>query len=293
MKSPYKTAIVFDTETGGLKSSFNSLTELAFVAVDMETLEEIDEFEVMILPYLDLSTIEEDNLKEAKSLYKYLSVKDETTGKKMLTYKGELLGIKDLEPLSKEIELFRALYLKDKTIIDYPELVEIEATLLKDLALLFFDKCYNPGAFEATGINRQLLLDEGVDRGRAYKQIEAFFLMHTNGNSKPILSGHNIRKFDNPFMEKFFSLYKKNFNDFINPTQMIDTLEWARLKWFDMPSYALGVVSNELGITLKDAHRAINDTRGNAKLFIKMMQHLRGQGSAKSNYKRRKFPMNF
>ena len=293
MKSPYQTTIVFDTETGGLKSSFNSLTELAFVAIDMDTLEAIDEMEVMILPYLDLSTIEEEDLKEAKALYKYLSAKDETTGKKLLTYKGELLSIRDLEPLAEEIKLFRSLYLKDKTIIDYPELVEIEETDLKDLALLFFDKCYNPGAFEATGINRQMLLDEGIDRGLAYKKIEAFFLKHTLGNSKPILSGHNIRKFDNPFMEKFFSLYKKNFNDFINPTQMIDTLEWARLKWFDMPSFALGVVANEVGITLKDAHRAINDTRGNAKFFIKMMQHLRGQGSAKSNYKRRKFSMNF
>ena len=293
MKSPYQRTIVFDTETGGLKSSFNSLTELAFVAIDMDTLEEIDEMEVMILPYLDLSTIEEDDLKEAKALYKYLSIKDETTGKKMLTYRGEKLGIKDLDELSVDIELFKSLYLSDGYIIDYPKLVEIEETDLRDLALLFFDKCYNPGAFEATGINRQLLLDEGIDKGLAYKKIEAFFLKHTLGNSKPILSGHNIRKFDNPFMEKFFSLYKKNFNDFICPTQMIDTLEWARLKWFNMSSYALGVVSNEIGVTLKDAHRAINDTRGNAKFFIKMMQHLRGQGSAKSSYKRRKFNMKF
>ena len=293
MKSPYTKAIVFDTETGGLKKDFNSLTELAFVAIDMETLEAVDEMEVMILPYLDLGTMQEEPLKEAKEIYKYLSVKDETTGKKVLTYKSEKLGIKDLEPLSKDIELFKALYLKGKTIIDYTELVSIEETDLKPLARLLFDKCYNPEAFAATGINRQMLLDEGVDRGVAYKKIEAFFLKHTEGNSKPILSGHNIRKFDNPFMEKFFSLYKKDFNNFINPTQMIDTLEWSRLKWFNMPSFSLGVVANEVGITLKNAHRAINDTRGNAKFFIKMMQHLRGQGVEKSNYKRRKFKMNF
>ena len=253
MKSPYQKAIVYDTETGGLKNAFNSLTELAFVAIDMETLEQVDEMEVMILPYLDLTSMEEDSLKEAKELYKYLSIKDETTGKKVLTYKDEKLSIKDLEPLSQDIELFKKLYLKDNTIIDYPELVSIEETDLKPLARLLFDKCYNPGAFAATGINRQLLLDEGIERGLAYKKVEAFFLKHTEGNSKPILSGHNIRKFDNPFMEKFFSLYKKDFNNFINPTQMIDTLEWSRLKWFNMPSYALGVVSNELGITLKNA----------------------------------------
>ena len=277
MKSPYTKAIVYDTETGGLKKDFNSLTELAFVAVDMETLEEVDEMEVMILPYLDLSTMEDDNMKEAKELYKYLSVKDESTGKKMLTYKGEKLGIKDLSELSEDLESFRAEYLKDKTIIDYAELLTIEDTGLKDLVLLLFDKCYNPGAFEATGINRQMLINEGVHRDEAFEKVQAFFLKHTEGNSKPILSGHNIRKFDNPFMEKFFALYKKDFNNFINPTQTIDTLEWA----------------NEVGITLKDAHRAINDTRGNAKLFIKIIQSLRGQGTQKSTYKRRKYKMNY
>jgi DNA polymerase III alpha subunit (gram-positive type) len=293
MQSNYKTAIVYDTETGGLKNSFNSLTELAFVAVDMETLEAIDEMEVMILPYLDLTSIEEDSLKEAKELYKYLSIKDETTGKKVLTYKNENLSIQDLGPLSQDIELFKKLYLKVNKIIDYKELVSIEETDLKPLARLLFDKCYNPGAFAATGINRQMLLDEGVDRKIAFEKIESFFLKHTKGNSKPILSGHNIRKFDNPFMEKFFALYKKDFNSFINATQMIDTLEWARLKWFNMSSFALGVVANEVGITLKGAHRAIHDTRANAKLFIKMLSHLRGEGTQKSNYKRRKFKMNF
>lgn len=293
MKSPYQRTIVFDTETGGLRSSFNSLTELAFVSVDMETLQEIDELEVMILPYLDLSTMEEESLKEAKIIYKYLSTKDEDTGKKVLNYKGEKLGIKQLLPLSEEISNFRKFYLSDKTIIDYDELLEIETTQYKDLITLLFDKCYNPGAFEATGINREMLIKEGVHRDVAFEAISSYFKKHTLGNSKPILCGHNIKKFDNPFMIKFFGLYKRDFLDYICPTQTIDTLEWARLKWFSMPSYALGVVANELGVTLKDAHRAINDTRGNAKFFIKMISHLRGEGSSKSSYKRRKFNMKF
>ena len=293
MKSPYQRTIVFDTETGGLRNSFNSLTELAFVSVDMETLQTIDELEVMILPYLDLGSMEEESLKEAKAIYKYLSTKDEDTGKKVLNYKGEKLGIKQLLPLSQEIEEFKRLYLVDKTIIDYDELLTIENSRFKDLITLLFDKCYNPGAFEATGINRELLVKEGVHRDEAFKAIDAYFSSHTLGNSKPILCGHNIKKFDNPFMVKFFGLYKKDFYNYICPTQLIDTLEWARLKWFSMSSYALGVVANEVGVTLKDAHRAINDTRGNAKFFIKMISHLRGEGSQKSSYKRRKFKMDF
>jgi len=259
----------------------------------METLQTIDELEVMILPYLDLGSMEEESLKEAKAIYKYLSTKDEDTGKKVLNYKGEKLGIKQLLPLSQEIEEFKRLYLVDKTIIDYDELLTIENSRFKDLITLLFDKCYNPGAFEATGINRELLVKEGVHRDEAFKAIDAYFSSHTLGNSKPILCGHNIKKFDNPFMVKFFGLYKKDFYDYICPTQTIDTLEWARLKWFSMSSYALGVVANEVGVTLKDAHRAINDTRGNAKFFIKMISHLRGEGSQKSSYKRRKFKMDF
>ena len=293
MQSPYKKAVVYDTETGGLKKEFNSLTELAFVAVDMETLETVDEMEVMILPYLDLSTIEEDSLKEAKSIYKYLSIKDETTGKKMLSYKGEKINLKELEELSKDIELFKEKYLKDKTLLEYEDLLLIEETAFKPLALLFFDKCYNPGAFEATGINRKMLTDEGIHRDEAFNKIVGFLEKHTEGNSKPILSGHKIKTFDNPFMEKLFSLYKKDFNKYINSTQIIDTLEWARLKWFTMSSFALGVVASEVGITLKGAHRAIHDTRANAKFLIKMLSHLRGEGSEKSNYKRRKFNMKF
>ena len=292
MKSPYKKTIVFDTETGGLKSELNSLTELAFVSVDMETLEEVDELEVMIKPYLDLSNIDEDSLKEAKSLYKNLSIKDEDNGRKVLIYKGQKLGIKDLLPLSEEIESFRKEF-NTKNVFKINDILDIEKTKYKDLILLFFDRCYNPGAFEATGINREMLVREGVELEEAFSMVLKFFTKHTIGNNKPILSGHNIKKFDNPFMEKFFGMNGKNFFDHICSTQIIDTLEWARLKFPSMSSYSLGVVSNEVGITLKDAHRAINDTRSNAKLFIKMMQHLRGQGSAKSSYKRRKFKMNF
>ena len=293
MKSPYVRSICYDLETGGLKSSFNSITEAAFVSIDLETLEEIDEMSVMITPYLDLSSIEEDSLKEAKELYKYLSTKDPDTGKKVLIYKGVKLDIKTLHALSEEIEEFKDKYLKKKSIIDYDELLEIENTKFKDLVKLFFNKCYNPEAFEATGINRELLIKEGISREEAFKKIESFFLKHTLGNSKPILSGHNIKKFDNPFMDQYFMMFKKTFNNFHSPTQTIDTLEWSRLKWSSMPSYALGVVAQEVGVTLKDSHRAINDTKANAKLFIKMMGHLRGQGSQKSNYKRRKFNMNF
>ena len=76
MQSPYKRIVVYDLETGGLSFKWNSITEIAMVAIDLETLAIIDEMSVMLLPRLDLSTRQLDPLKEAKDLFKSLKVKD-------------------------------------------------------------------------------------------------------------------------------------------------------------------------------------------------------------------------
>ena len=83
------------------------------------------------------------------------------------------------------------------------------------------------------------------------------------------------------------------FEKLFNQTQMIDTLEWSRLRWFEAPSYALGVCANAVGVELKDAHRALPDTEANAEFLIKMLKGLRGEGSQETKYEKRKFNMNF
>jgi DNA polymerase III alpha subunit (gram-positive type) len=294
MKSPYKKVIVYDLETGGFSSEHNSITEIAAVCIDLETLEAIDEMTVMILPYLNIK-MEETPMKEAKQLYKMLSVKDEDSGKKVLNYKGQNLSLYDLEELADDIENFQTkIVSKTKGIIENEELSALLASSeYKDITKLFFDKSYSPGALEATHITKELLMKEGIQRGEAALQIEDFFKKHTEANNKPILSGHNIKKFDNPFFDAFLSLHSITLKALICETQMIDTLEWARLRWFDMPSYALGVVANELGVTLKGAHRALADTQANAQFLIKMLQSFRGEGTQKSTYTRKKYTMNF
>jgi DNA polymerase III alpha subunit (gram-positive type) len=293
MKSPYKKIIVYDLETGGFKSEHNSITEAAFVCIDLENLEIVDEMSVMILPYFDLSNKEEDSIKEAKEIYKQISEKDSETGKKVLLYKGAKLNLKDLGDLPDDIEEFESLFL-NSDIMDYKEIEKLlSSSQYNDITQMFFDKAYTKGALEATHMNKELLVSEGVDRNEAADKIQAFFNKHTVGNSKPILAGHNIKKFDNPFLESFLRLHKIQFNSIINQTQMIDTLEWARLRWYDMPSYALGVVANELNVTLKGAHRALPDTVANAKVLVKMLQSFRGEGVQESTYTRKKLTMNF
>ena len=74
---------------------------------------------------------------------------------------------------------------------------------------------------------------------------------------------------------------------------MIDTLEWARLRFTEISSFSLGVCANEVGLTLKEAHRALPDTVANAKFLIKLLKSMRGEGSQETKYVRRKFNFNF
>ncbi len=289
MISPYKKIIVYDLETGGFYSKYNSITEIAMVAIDLDKLEIVDEMSVMLAPHINVESRESNVEKEAKQIFKLLNKKDESIGKGAIRYKNESLSINNLDSLCLDIKKFN-LYLDSVSTLKYRDIVDLEKeSNLKDIVDLYFDKAYNPQALEVTHISRQMLQDEGVDFVDAFLLVSNFIKKHTIGNSKPILSGHNIKGFDNEFFEKFFKENGQDLNKVINQTQMIDTLEWARLRWFEMPSYSLGVCANEVGLTLKNAHRALPDTIANAKFLIKMLQSLRGEGQQSSKYKRRKF----
>lgn len=294
MQSPYKKILVYDLETGGLSSKYNSITEFAGVVVDLDSLEIVDEFSVMMKPRLDLTNKDREPLKEAKSLFKMLKIKDPETGLNILHYNGQQITLKNLEPLSDDIEEMYVYLEEFGDIIEYDKLIEMEAREdLGAITKLYFDKCYNPQALEVTHIPRTLLESEGIDYSEAVSKIKDLFVKHKVGNSKPILAGHNIKNFDNPFIERMFESVGEDFSKHINDSQMMDTLEWARLKWPELPSYSLGVCANEVGLTLKEAHRALPDTIANAQFLIKMLKSLRGEGSQKSSYKRRKYNFNF
>lgn len=295
MQSPYKRILVYDLETGGLFSKFNSITEMAIVAIDLETLEIVEEFSVMLEPRMNLRHRELEPIKEAKTIFKNIASKDSETNIKSLNFKDKMITLKSLETLEEEIkEMYEFLHgRKGGDIITYADYLILKETKLKDIIEVYFNHTYNPQALEVTHISKELLVSEGIPPEEAFVQIEAMFKRHTIGNSKPILSGHNIKKFDNPFLEIFFQDNDKNLQLYINQTQMIDTIEWARLKWFELAGYNLGVCANEVGLTLKEAHRALPDTLANAKLLVKMLRNLRGEGSQTSSYQRRKFDFNF
>ena len=294
MQSPYKRIVVYDLETGGLSHKHNSITEMAAVVIDLENLEIIEEFSTMIKPRIDLSYRELDPLKEAKAVFNMLKTKDAESNMNTLGYRGVQITLKNLEPLVEDISTFYDYIDEVGDVFEYEDILKLEAREdLGDIVRLYFNKTYNPQALEVTHISRDMIVSEGVSQLEAFEEFSKLLVRHTIANSKPILAGHNIKKFDNPFMERFFNSNEKDLYKYISDTQMIDTLEWARLRWFELSGYNLGICANEVGLTLKEAHRALPDTVANAKFLIKLLKGLRGEGSQASTYKKRKFSFNF
>lgn len=294
MQSPLKKAIVYDLETGGLSSKYNSITEIALVALDLDSLKIIDECSILLKPRIDLSNMEEDSLLEAKSLYKRLATKDEDTGIKTLMFGKEKITLKNIEPLKESIDKFKLKVKKEykSRVLDMEDVFNLRMDGYEHIVNIYLDNSYNPQALEVTKIPLSLLIDEGVDYSEAFSIVNDFIKKHCVGNSKPIISGHNIKSFDNPFMEQFYKIHKGDFYKNIN-SLLIDTLEWARLKFWELPSFSLGVCANEVGLTLKEAHRALPDTIANAKFLLKLLKSLRGDGGKEAKNVRRKYKLNF
>lgn len=293
MQSPYKKVLVYDLETGGFDEKVNSITEIAIVVVDLETLEIEEEFSVMFKPRIDLGAREIESIKEAKRIWKLLAEKDQETKIKTMKYKGKELTLAESGEMISDIELlYDWIEVNDEVL----ELEDIEKLLqhedLKEIVEVYYKVCYHPQALAVTSITREMLIENGVGYEEGFTQVLEVFESYKIGNSKPILSGHNIKKFDNPFVYKMFEENGQSLDKHISGTQMIDTLEWSRLKWFTMPNFSLGTVANEVGVTLKNAHRALDDTKANAEFLIKMLENLRGVGLQEKEYTRRKFKFN-
>ncbi len=79
-----------------------------------------------------------------------------------------------------------------------------------------------------------------------------------------ILVAHNAR-FDIGFIKHFANVQKLEFAPYV-----VDTLTMARELYPNLENHKLGTIAEHLEVSLEGAHRAINDTRATAKIFIKM-----------------------
>lgn len=208
MRTPFEVMIVYDLETGGLKVKENPVSEVAMVAVDMQTLEIIDEMTFLIKPY-------------------------------------------------------------DKTLI------------------------YTDDAYEVTKLSVEELEKSGIPSDVAAANIEGFLKKHTRENSQPILCGHNIKKFDNEFLIKFMKDHGYSLEKLTDLSECVDTLKEAQKMFYELPNYSLGTCSYEVGMTIKEAHRALPDTVANANFAITIFKNMRGEGQGGANYVRRQYNFNF
>jgi DNA polymerase-3 subunit alpha (Gram-positive type) len=60
----------------------------------------------------------------------------------------------------------------------------------------------------------------------------------------------------------------------------IDTLSFARKLYPQLKSHRLGAVCKALGVSLKDAHRAVNDAAATAQCLARMMDAAREKGAS-------------
>lgn len=190
--------IVYDIETGGFGVDKVAITEVALIALNGETLEEIERYETLIQPYGDLG--------------------------------------------------------------------------------------YGKEAEAITGITMDMLMADGKPAKQVVKEVNDFIVRQGTGRiTKPILCGHNIRDFDNPFMIKLFGLYRKDFLKIVSPA-VLDTMWMSRMKTSaltdEFGKHNHTDACARAGVELFDAHRAMPDTAANAELVKSYLKALRGAGEA-------------
>lgn len=141
-------------------------------------------------------------------------------------------------------------------------------------------------ALDANGIDLSIVEKIGKDVDVAVNDIIKFLQKQKSGKEKPILVGHNIDKFDIPFLDAMFTFCKKDLSKYVNDNFTIDTMWWSRICWQESPNYKLGTCIQNAGIELVNAHRAVADTKATRELLKKFLKGLRGEGVAMVEEKR-------
>ena len=114
---------------------------------------------------------------------------------------------------------------------------------------------------ELTHITTDMVKDE-----RTIEEVLPEFLEFCKG---AVMVAHNA-KFDMSFINYFAEKEKLE-----KPKFAIDTLSIAREIFESYQNHKLGTIAENLQIELEGAHRAINDARATAKVFVKMCDILK------------------
>lgn len=134
---------------------------------------------------------------------------------------------------------------------------------------------YSEGAEKVHGLTVKHLTENGKDVKEVYANVKNILKKYANPKIGSILAGHNFQLFDIPFFEGLFEFNKDRLWDYVNFVE--DTVKIAWYRSVEQENYKLGTCCRKEGVELVDAHRALNDTRANAYLFINYLKQLRGE----------------
>ena len=236
--TPYIVGLILDFETGGLPSKDTPVSKIGITQIA-------------------LHAVRLDTFEKLGSLVRYV-------------YPYEQKEVKSLAPKRK--------VLKSKYDVEKPE-----------------SMVYTEKALEFTAITMDMLIEKGVDLTVLAKDVLKFIedvtVPKTPKNMKPVIIGQNIT-FDEGFLIQMFEytgllkeLMKlvRGWVDFYGNwhPQMIDTLHLGQMALChrsDVTSYSLGIMCENLGIELNDAHDADADVIATTNVAAILAQRMRSIG---------------
>lgn len=116
---------------------------------------------------------------------------------------------------------------------------------------------------EATAIHGLTDADLARD-GQAAAEVFPAFARFT---ADSVLVGHNIRRFDFPFLVAHYA----RLDLAIPANDLLDTLDLARQQLY-LPNYKLGTVANHFGISTSGAHRATADVAMTRQVLLRLLE---------------------
>lgn len=183
---------------------------------------------------------------------------------------------------------------KDKPAFDAIALIEIalvvvnmETLSIAEKRSYIFERNYKDGliytkeAEEVHGITETIQQQKGIPLKEIYKEMKSLFSKYKNPRQLCTLVGHNIVGFDVPFIVNFFKYMGDDLNNYVK--FYIDTMQVMHMISLEQQDYKLHTCCAIFNIDLVNAHRALDDTEANAKLFIEIVKRLRLEGSNESS----------
>lgn len=124
---------------------------------------------------------------------------------------------------------------------------------------------YKDQAMNVNGLTVDQLIKDGVEPEEACQQIE-YFLMK-NGSIRDFI-GHNIDKFDSPWLNYFFGRFLQPLPIMFDETE--DTMKIAK-EQLSLDSYSLESLCNHFDIVNEESHRAVGDCRATLEIYKRLI----------------------